>query len=430
MSRNAAATLSRSRRTRRAVGGAAAGSVLALAAAGAIVTSARAAESAEPFAFTLSARADSVGIQTIAADAPVVSIAGGEIALVTPSSAQSQLDAFGGSRSFASAPYPGDLIVSLPPTIAGVSGGQAPVPEYPAYASSDYPVRNEQVIQFGPQQLVARSGQYDSSAQAQIGLQSTPPEVAAAITKTSVVRDPATGAATALADAFLKPLTYTDLVRIGQVHTSARAVYEPGSSKPTLTSTFDAGNVTIAGQTFGLTQNGLVVPGSKTPVDDATLANLLKGTGTALEVLPEQRTATSITSASLRLTYQQTLPNAGLTTVRLILGQASATAVSEGGSAGTAPVAAPVDSTGAPAGGVDAIGTGIPSTGVDAVAGGQLPGGLVPTTLIPGAAGNGVQLASRVAPARPDYDRFYAVLVLGGLAAIVTARIRSARRFV
>ena len=422
-------------RPRHAVGAVVAGSALALATAGALVTSARAAvPMMEPGAFTLSARADSVGVQTIAQEAPVVSIAGGEIALVTPSSAQSQLDAFGGSRSFASAPYPGDLIVSLPPTIAGVSGGQAPVPPYPAYVSSDYPVRNEQVMQFGPQQLVARSAQYASSARAQIGIQSTPPEVAAAITQTSVLRDAATGAATAFADALLSPLSYTDVIRLGQVHTTAKAVYEPGADAPTLTSTFDAGNVTIAGQTFGLTSNGLVVPGSKTPVDDATIADLLRDTGTALEVLPEQRTATSVTSASLRLTYQQVLPNAGLTTVRLILGQVSATAIAEGG-AGTAPAGAPstptgVPGTGVPASGVDAVGTGLPATGVDAVGVGALPAAPVTTDLVPESiASDGVQLAGRTAPPRPDFGTFYLVLVLGGLAAIVTARIRTARRF-
>ncbi len=416
----------RSRRTVRVISGVAAVGTLVLAGAGALVTSAGAAESADEFsAYTLSARADSVGVQTIAQEAPVVAIGGGEIALVTPSSAQSQLDSFGASRSFASAPYPGDLIVSLPPTIAGVSGGQAPVPNYPAYVSSDYPTRNDQVMQFGPQQLVAHSEQDASSAQAQIGIQSTPPEVAAAITKTSVVRDAASGAATALADALLSPLSYTDVIRLGQVHTTAKAVYDPATGRSVLSSTFDAGNVTIAGQTFGLTSNGLVVPGSKTPVDDATIAELLKNTGTALEVLPEQRTATSVTSAGLRLTYQQVLPNAGLTTVRLILGQVSATAVS--GEAGNAVAPAP-SSPGSAAPGVDSIGTGLPSTGVDRAGLGQLPAAPV-TTLVPGTTGNGVQLASRSAPPLPDYGNFYWILVVGGVAAIVTARIRGARKF-
>ncbi|GAA0617680.1 hypothetical protein GCM10009547_19950 [Sporichthya brevicatena] len=414
---------------RRTVSGVAVGGLLALAGGAALMTSARA---AEPGAFTLSARADSVGIQTIAQDAPVVSIGGGEIALVTPSSAQSQIDSFGGSRSFASAPYPGDLVVSLPPTIAGVSGGAAPVPEYPAYVSSDYPVRNEQVLQFGPQQLTARSTEHSSEAQAQIGIQSTPPEVAAAITKTSVARNAATGGATAVADALLSPLSYTDVIKLGQVHTTAKAVWEPGAAKPTLTSTFDAGNVTIAGQTFGLTSNGLVVPGTKTPVDDAVIADLLKNAGAFLEVLPEQRTATSITSASLRLTYQQVLPNAGLTTVRLILGQVSATAVSEASEL-AAPGAAGAPGGTASGGGVPGVidPVGIPGAGVDAAGVGQLPSVPVTTDLVPGAtSADGVQLAGRSAPPSPDYDRFYLVLVVGGFAALVTARIRTARRFV
>jgi hypothetical protein len=296
------------------------------------------------------------------------------------------------------------------------------VPNYPAYVSSDYPTRNDQVMQFGPQQLVAHSEENASNAQALIGIESTPPEIAAAITKTSVVRDPATGAAISWADALLSPLSYTDVIRLGQVHTTARAVYDPATGKPTLTSTFDAGNVTIAGQTFGVTSNGLVVPGSKTPVDDQTIADLLKNTGSSLEVLPEQRTATSITSASLRLTYQQVLPNAGLTTVRLILGQVSATAVS--GNAAPVPAAGPTASGGV-APGVDSIGTGVPATGLDSAGIGQLPATPVTTDLVPGATGNGVQLASRSAAPLPDYGRFYWILVVGGLAAIVTARVRT-----
>jgi hypothetical protein len=403
------------------VAGTAAGGALVLAAAGAHLTSAQAADGG---AFTLSARADSVGVQTIASDAPVVSIGGGEIALVTPSSSQSQLDSFGASRSFASAPYPGDLIVSLPPTIAGVSNGQAPVPNYPAYVSSDYPTRNDQVMQFGPQQLMAHSGENTTNAEARIGIESTPPEIAAAITKTSVTRDPATGAATSLADALLSPLSYTDVIRLGQVHTTAKAVYDPATGKSTLTSTFDAGNVTIAGQSFGLTSNGLVVPGSKTPVDDKTIAGLLKSSGSSLEVLPEQRTATSITSASLRLTYQQVLPNAGLTTVRLILGQVSASAVS-GDAAPTAPASGLTSSRGGVAPGVDSTGSAIPATGVDTAGIGQLPATPVTTDLVPGATGNGVQLASRSAGPLPDYGDFYWILVVGGAAAIVTARVRT-----
>ena len=47
--------------------------------------------------FALRARADSVGVQLIAKDAPAISIGGGEIAFVTPASSQSELDSLGGS---------------------------------------------------------------------------------------------------------------------------------------------------------------------------------------------------------------------------------------------------------------------------------------------------------------------------------------------
>ncbi|MBA3742885.1 hypothetical protein [Sporichthya sp.] len=96
------------------------------------------------------------------------------------------------------------------------------------------------------------------------------------------------------------------------------------------------------------------------------------------------------------------LPNTGLITVRLILGQASATAVSDGAGAGNP----------------------IP-TGVDGIATDQLPGTAPTTDLIPGStSADGVQLADRTAPPAPDFDKFSIVLVIGGIAAIATARIR------
>ncbi|MGH2686831.1 MAG: hypothetical protein ACRDJP_15300, partial [Actinomycetota bacterium] len=79
--------------------------------------------------------------------------------------AQASLTSFGESTAFASSPYPGALLVSLPGTLNGVLGPQLPpgtdgvlhVPDYPLYVSSSHPATPSANAHTGSGDLSAES---------------------------------------------------------------------------------------------------------------------------------------------------------------------------------------------------------------------------------------------------------------------------------
>src|SRR5438067_4011592 len=70
-------------------------------------------------------------------------------------SSQAVMTSSGSSEAFASNPYPGESIVTLPGTLAGA--GVAGVPEYPLYAGSSYPQKPHAEVGHGPFRLAADS---------------------------------------------------------------------------------------------------------------------------------------------------------------------------------------------------------------------------------------------------------------------------------
>jgi hypothetical protein len=369
--------------------------------------------------FTLQARADAVGLQLIAKDAPAVSIGGGEVAFVTPASAQSVLDSLGGSRAFASSPYPGDLVVSLPATVSGLLGGTSfPVPGYPFYVSSSHPTADDSSEEVGPYSIAAHSSADASDAVAKIGLSTAPPQVASITSRTAVSKDEQTGKAVAEATTEIAPFSVSNLLRLGDIRATARVEYDPArpDQPAVVTTSFSVGTVTIAGIEVGLTDKGLVVGGQTlVPVDLSALTSLLAGAGTSIEYLPAQRSATSVTSAAVRITYQQTFPTLGLTTVRLVLGQVSATAdpgAAIGGFSSTPPAVAPVA---LPA----AVG---PAPAAPATGGGlSLPETAAPTPVIGPTVGPATPMVARRSPG-PDLGIAYGVMALGGAVALLTSQ--------
>jgi hypothetical protein len=146
---------------------------------------------------------------------------------------------------------------------------------------------------------------------------------------TSVVRDSNSQALTATAVAEITPFSVSNVLRIGDIQGTASATYDPSANagKPRLSSSLSIGTVTVAGVELGLTDKGLTLAGHPIlPVDLSGVVSGLATSGLQLEYVPGHRTDTSITSAGVRITYQKVLPNLGLTTVRLVLGQVSATA--------------------------------------------------------------------------------------------------------
>jgi hypothetical protein len=404
-------------------------------------TSRRAVAQTESTGYTVSARSDTLGLQLIAAEAPVVSIGGGEVLFATPSSAQSSLDSLGGSTSYASAPYPGSLIVSLPGTVNGLGSGMLPpAPGYPLYVTSSFPSAPTASQDVGPYGIHAQSSENATNAEARIGVSTFPPQILSVTSHTSVAHDSNSQALTATAVAEIAPFSVSNVLRIGDVHGSASATYDPSinAGKPRLSSSLSIGTITVAGVELGLTDKGLTLAGRPIlPVDLGGVVRGLATSGLQVEYVPGHRTETSITSAGMRITYQKVLPNLGLTTVRVVLGQVSATA-----------------DPGQPVGDNGAVGTGSDTSGTSGTGGSSSPtasaspaalsggGGATSTpALAPVPAAN--QLAAgptrtSLAPTRrrtrvnipiPNLWSFYPIMAIGGVVTLAGSRTTAWLRY-
>jgi hypothetical protein len=381
--------------------------------------------------YAVSAQADTLGLQFIAKDAPVISIGGGEVFFATPSSAQSRFDSLGASTSYASAPYPGALIVSLPGTLNGLGAGKLPpAPGYPLYVASSYPTAPSASQDVGPYGIHAKSSENATDAEARIGVSTFPPQVVSATSRTSVARDSNSGTLTATAVAEITPFSVSNLLRIGDIRGTAIATYDPSANagKPHLSSSLSIGTITVAGTELGLTDKGLTVAGHPVlPVDVSGLTSLLAAAGIQVDYVPAQRTNTSITSAGVRITFQKVFPDLGLTTVRLVVGQVSATA-DPGQPLGDNGAVAASDTGGTPAP--------PPTDSPAALVGG---GPASTPVLAPVAATNhlAVQAHRSLAPTRrarinipiPNLWTFYPIMAIGGIVILAGSRITAWLRY-
>jgi hypothetical protein len=366
--------------------------------------------------FSLSARGDGFGVELIGTGLPVVPA--GKVAFVSPATAQATLDQFSGS-AFASAPYGGDLISSLPSTVNGLGAGTLPpVPAYPFIVAADSTTHDARQ-EIGPYVIASHTGDNEATADAQIGLSTFSPQVVSVTSNASVTRDPGTGVLVARASTHIAPLQVNGLLSIGDIRSTSTFRYDPRTpdKAPVKTTALSVGTLTIAGVEVGLTQNGLTVGGQQLlPVDLSALTQVLAGTGFSIDVIPAVTTKTSVSSAAVRLTFHRTLPAPFLdTTVRLILGQSSAALV-----AGSLPVSTP---TTVPV----AIGVGGLDGGTGSVSAPVL--GATPNLppLAPAAPGGRPSTpatvpTSFVAAPLADFSRFYPVL--GGVALLALSSSR------
>jgi hypothetical protein len=274
--------------------------------------------------FSVSARSDVASAEYVDPQAPVVP--GGQVLFATPASAQAVLDSLGASQAFAGAPYPGDFAVNFPNTVNGLAN--AGLPDYPFYVSSAYPAAPEAQRRVGINALSARSGPDSSVGEAQTGLITGNPSVASAVGRARATRqaDAVLAEATSSVDGFAIGTT----LRLGRISTLARLTVRPGSP-PVKETAVSVASVTIAGQTVGLTEKGLVVTDEAVapPLDVSALNQVLARAGIELRYVPAVETPSSITSASLRITWTTDVPGRGPVRTTLTLGQVRVSAEAE-----------------------------------------------------------------------------------------------------
>ena len=261
-------------------------------------------------AFTLTAETSGVSLVVFNTSLPLVQ----SYQANTPS-ATVTLNARGQATAFSSAPDPGQSVAELPQLLGGSVCGQAPVPSCAATVSQvSYPSAYAQTgdkpkdVALPAVHLHAEATQTASTAEATVGAVGA---TDAASTATSVVEPD--GSQDAIADTAIDGLTLATYLKLSGIHTSA-TVHRTEDGTLTLSSTFEVGSLSAGGQTFGFKDGQFTLAGQlvPAPVPVQTVLDALKAVGVTGTYLPEQKTATGVTSAGLSLSYVAPAPPTGV----------------------------------------------------------------------------------------------------------------------
>jgi hypothetical protein len=323
-------------------------------------------------------------------------------------SSQARLDSLGSSRAFASFPYPGDLVVSLPGLLAGLTGAPVPLPAYPLYVAADHPSASSATLETPPAYRIAATATQDAAgAEATVGIDGA--DVLGAIRARTRANVTSQEDGTVLAEA----RSETDGVaigplRIGSIRTRARATLGTDGAV-SLDHDVEIGGMTVDGVPIGLGPDGPTVLGTAVPLPGLDLpADALAAAGITLELLEPVKDGTTVTAPILRLVLAGAdVPGSGPS--RLIVSLGGATASLSGAPASTA--------TSAPSTGSNPVTDAGPTGGAVAS-----PIGAVPVFPAPSAADAELPAASPVeasagrVPVRFDLADLYLIVAGLGLA--------------
>jgi hypothetical protein len=293
----------RGRRLRRGAGRAAAALALF---AGATLLAPSGPTAATGGAFRGVAAAEGIRVRVSAVGAPVTNnVVDGASPI-----AQAAVDSTSGSSALASVAYPGDVVVTTPGLLAGVSGGQlSGVPPYPLIATAGSTTIPEQKVD-GPGSTM-RAAATDRRAEATARSGAAPlteggPAPAWATSSTVEADDAAVVTSTASSD-----VTGVAIGPLALGRVTARSVVRraPGAD-PARETSFAATGLMIGDTAVALTPAGLVVAGTTTPVSASPLQPVLDGAGISVRPLAAETTPDGVVSAGLVVTRTQELPTA------------------------------------------------------------------------------------------------------------------------
>jgi len=255
--------------------------------------------------FTALAAAD--GVSTTVSD-PSVTPVGAELGGSGPA-AQAAVDSLGNSRAFASLPYPGSLAVDAPGIARG--SGATFVPDYPAYAasSSQGPTSTDVATPAG-YGLHAKSDATSSEAHAAGG--GSGDTAQAGLTRSDASVTATAGKLTSIAESTTEAFEVVGVLRLGRVHAKATAVGH-GDGPADVTSELEVGDATVAGQTVGITDAGIIGPA----------AAVLHQAGITLQYLAADKRTDGVTSAGLLISVVHQ-DSSGTFTTTYTLGRAKA----------------------------------------------------------------------------------------------------------
>ena len=266
--------------------------------------------------------------------------------------AQVAVNSIGSSTGYAAFPDPGQAVVTLPGTVAGLAGAPVSPPSYPFYVQSDANSSPRASAGAGPYNLAATSDATSSHASANAGLATSEVGNASLVTSTaSLVASSAQVVASAQNDVqalAVGPLT------IGEIKTTATESLVAGVITPS--TSMQISGVQVGGVPVAISPAGLAVAGESVPLPlNSTLSSLLQQSGIAVKVLGSQTFSGTVVSPAMQITVPVPAVEAfGSGTFTMTLGMATASMAS------AVPVAGGLDSN-VPSGLGDTSATGAPT---------------------------------------------------------------------
>lgn len=206
------------------------------------------------------------------------------------------------SSGFAGNPYPGETVLAAPAIIRGAT--DAPVPGYPAYASSRHPSTEEDKVEQQGYSLSAESTETSSTAQARSGLAQDGGTAVTAVATAKSTVNPGSKVATSSAASDTQPLTINDVLQLGRVHSTATATIGAGG-KVTRSSELTIGRTKVADQVVEITREGVRAAGQTAPLPEGDPADALEAAGVRVRYLAEQKSARGVLSAGIEVVAKQ-----------------------------------------------------------------------------------------------------------------------------
>lgn len=250
-------------------------------------------------------------------------------------SSSATVSALQGSSAQASLAYPGEIVLNGP-GLCKVVLPQCKAPDYPFIVESNFGTRNEAQATYGLTALEAVSQQWMSKGSAVSSQGDVNTAGGQNVSISTGTIDPDTGVAKAEGAAVTDAISFGDTLKIGSVHSTASVTQEPGKD-PVRSSTLEVKGVTIAGQSVGITAQGLVVGADPTPLPAGNpFEQVLAQAGIKLRWLGGYETPDGIVAPSLEIVAQGQMPGLPAPSILTIrLGYASAAVQAGRASAGS-----------------------------------------------------------------------------------------------
>ena len=353
--------------------------------------------------------------------------------------AQTALSSTGQSTGFASFPYPGAFMLSLPALAA--SQGAPETPPYPLYAESDASLKPKDEVKQPGLTLTSQSSPDASTAQAAAGGNSEQASVGSAVAKANVSADKAAGTVLSEASADTQVVSAGPL-RIGRVLADAQARHS-SSGGLKRTSSLQLFDVTVNGVTYGLSDRGFSSGSSNSPLPVDPAAEQLAKAGITVTYLAAKEVPDGVLSPGVRIQIDN--EQTDMHTV-LVVGQALAVASGDASSAAPGLLGGGLLNGGFNGGSLGSSGSGSGSSAGASASSGSSAGsapssGLGPSTSGGGtgsspstssgspsapAPATGTPLSSRpVAVGSAPGTSFYLLLVAGAVGALVVGQLIS-----